>query len=65
LLLVAQAHLVLEQVVVLADGMVELVVHLQLLQVALHNLLLLKVVRVVVVDLQLVLEELEAVQKIH
>jgi hypothetical protein len=64
-LLVAQAHLVLEQVVVLADGMVELVVHLQLLRVALHNLLLLKVVRVVVVDLQLVLEELVAVQKIH
>jgi hypothetical protein len=41
---------VLEQIAVLPVARVDLVEHLQLRQVALHNLLLLKVVLVVVVD---------------
>jgi hypothetical protein len=51
LLLVAQAHLVLEQIVVLPVARVGLVEHPQLLQVALHNLSVLKVVQVVVVGM--------------
>jgi hypothetical protein len=51
LLLVAQAHLVLEQIVVLRVARVDLVEHLPLRQAALHNLLLLKAVLAEEVDI--------------
>jgi hypothetical protein len=60
-----EAHLVLEQRVVLLVGMVEPGGHLQLLPVEPHNLLPLQVVVVEVVALQLVPVELVAVQKIR
>jgi hypothetical protein len=51
LLLVAQVHLVLEQIVVLRVARVDLVEHLPLRQVALRNLLLLKAVLAEEVDI--------------